>query len=309
MQHSREAFRKSILISGARTSLGTHFLFWQTRRVQRNLILIPDTRIELARKELLEQLLACAASYRISVSVEELAERFELVSSAVGTSELNELWHFPEFSDPEACSPPPAVEKELEEIHALLSFTKQHSVKRFIYVSSAYAAGRQSGAIPEQLHSLRRDFHNQFEENRCLAEHAIANYCRQHDIDYRIIRPSTVVGPSQTTLPGGFRGLLYSLTKIWSELAAGDSDSLRLNARPETTVNLIPVDHVVSDLDHLIASDFAGGPIYHVTSSHNPTVETLVAACRKVLGANVTVRYVEGEDASAELSFSSGYFS
>lgn len=313
MQYSTEASPKTILISGAATFPGTHFLFWQTRRAQRNLVLVSGATIETAREELLERLLACAASYRISVSPEELTQRFEVVPFSLETRELDELWHFPEFSDPEACSPPPASEKELEEIHALLSFTKQHGVKRFIHVSSAYAAGRQSGPIPEQLHSLPRDFHNQFEENRCLAEHAVANYCRQYDIDYRIVRPSIVVGPSQTALPGGSRGLLYSLTKVWTKLAAQGGEeprTLSLNAWPETAVNLIPIDHVIADLDHLIASDFAGGPVYHTTSSHNPTVEMLVAACRKVLGGNVTVRYVEGEGESGDqLPLASGYFS
>ena len=282
MQYPTEASRKSILISGAETPLGAHFAFWQSTRAQRNLILVSENT-EAARPKLLERLLACAASYRVSTSPEELAQRFEVVSSSLETNALDELWYFSPISDPESCSPLP--EGKTEDLQALLSFAKQHSVKQFIYVASAYAAGRS------------------------LEEQAITNYCRLHDLDYRIVRTSIVIGPSQTALPGGFRGLLYSLTKAWSELASreeGDLPELALNTRPETTVNLIPVDHVIADLDQLVASDFAGGPIYHVADSHNPTVEMLVAACRKVLGANVTVRYSDADDG---LSCVSGYLS
>src|ERR1043166_8072832 len=126
MQDPTEASRKSILISGAETSLGAHFVFWQSTRAQRNLILASEN-IEAARAKLLERLLACAASYRISVSAEELAQRFQLVSSSLETNAVDELWHF--SPDPESCSPLPAGETDLEE---LLSFGKKHSGNGFI---------------------------------------------------------------------------------------------------------------------------------------------------------------------------------
>jgi len=283
---------KSILLSGASTFLASHFLFWQTRRAQRNLILVADQPSEIIKKELCERLLSCAASYHISVAPEELTERFELVSASLTQSDpINEFWHFPE---------------EQEEIYEVLELARKHSVGRFIYVSSAYAAGRQSGVIPEQLHDLPREFHNQFEEQQSRAEHAVTNYCREHNIDYSIVRPSIVIGPSQTALCDGPRGFLYSLTKAWSDLG-GKQNSISLNAQPKTPINLIPVDHVISDLDKLIETNFAGGPIYHLTSFHTPTIETLIATCQKVLGTNVTVRYADSEATNNELPLLNGY--
>jgi pimeloyl-ACP methyl ester carboxylesterase len=287
-----KAFSKSILLSGASTVLASHFLFWQTRRAQRNLILVADQPSETIKKELCERLLSSAASYHISVAPEELTERFELVSASLTQSDpINEFWHFPE---------------EQEDIHEVLELARKHSVGRFIYVSSAYAAGRQSGVIPEQLHDLSREFHNQFEEQQCRAEHVVTNYCVEHNIDYSIVRPSIVIGPSQTALGDGPHGFLYSLTKAWSDLGEKQT-SISLNAQPKTPINLIPVDHVMADLDKLIETNFAGGPIYHLTSFHTPTIETLITTCQKVLGTNVTVRYADSEATNNELPLLDSY--
>ena len=287
---------KSILLSGASTLLGSHFLFWQTKRAQRNLILVADLPFENVRKELCDTLVSCAASYRSSVAPEEVSERFELVSASLlnQSDVINEFWHFPE-------------EQQSAEIHEVLELARKHAVGRFIYVSSAYAVGRQSGAIPEQLHELPREFHNHFEEQQCRAEHAVANYCREHNIAYSIVRPSIVIGPSQTALCDGPRGWLYSLTKAWSELG-GEQKSISLNAQPKTPVNFIPVDHVIADIDQLIETNFAGGPIYHLTSFYNPTVEMLITTCQKVLGTSVTVRYADSAAVNNELPVLNGYF-
>jgi len=278
---------KSILLSGASTLLGSHFLLWQTKRAQRNLILVADQPSEVISNELCDTLRSCAASYRSSVAPEELTRRFELVSASLlkPSDPINEFWHFPE---------------EQEEIHEMLELARKHSVGRFIYVSSAYAAGRQSGLIPEQLHSLPREFHNQFEEQQCRAEHAVTNYCREHGINYSIVRPSIVIGPSQTALCDGPRGWLYSFTKAWSDLGK-EQKSISLKAQPKTPINFIPVDHVMADLDQLIETKFAGGPIYHLTSFHNPTIEMLITTCQKVLGTSVTVRYTDSEATNNEL--------
>lgn len=286
---------KSILLSGASTLLGSHFLFWQTKRAQRNLILVADQPFDIISKELCDTLLSCAASYRSSVAPEELTRRFELTSASLlkQGEPINEFWHFPD-------------EQELERIDEVLELARKHSVGRFIYVSSAYAAGRQSGVIPEQLHSLPREFNNQFEEQQCRAEHAVTNYCREHNIPYSIVRPSIVIGPSQTALCDGPRGWLYSFTKAWSDLGK-EQKSISLNAQPKTPINFIPIDHVISDLDQLIETNFAGGPIYHLTSTHNPTIEMLITTCQKVLGTSVTVRYTDSETTHNELPLLSGY--
>jgi pimeloyl-ACP methyl ester carboxylesterase/nucleoside-diphosphate-sugar epimerase len=285
---------KSILLSGASTFLGSHFLFWQTKRAQRNLVLVADPS-ETISKELCDTLVSCAASYRSSAASEDLTRQFELVSASLSkqSDPINEFWHFPD-------------EQQSEDISEVLELARKHSVGRFIYVSSAYAAGRQSGLIPEQLHSLPREFHTQFEEQQCRAEHAVTNYCREHGINYSIVRPSIIIGPAQTALGDGPRGWLYSFIKAWSDLGK-EQKSISLNAQPKTPINFIPVDHAIADLNQLIETNFAGGPIYHLTSFYNPTIENLITTCQQVLGTSVTVQYTNSEATKNQLPLLNGF--
>jgi nucleoside-diphosphate-sugar epimerase/pimeloyl-ACP methyl ester carboxylesterase len=310
--------QKRLFISGATTFLGSHFLLWQARRSRTCAVLLEGNCKAEAEKQLQRVLAACAASYRSSFAPEEWGDLRRILLGSLSerrcgldqklTAELAldqpryEFWHFPESVDP-APQSNLSFKQELAAVRNALELARSLEAKRFVYISSAYAVGRQPGLVPESLHSLPGEFNNTFEELKCRAEHEIKSYCDSHNIDWRIIRPSSVVGPLCTSTTGGSRGLLYAVTKIFFDLYAErnkDLPALQV-AQPETAVNLIPVEHFIADLDYLMDSDFVGGPIYHVTSSYNQTVEALLNSIYRALHLNLSTRCVEAGDAGLQL--------
>lgn len=170
--------------------------------------------------------------------------------------------------------------------------------RRFIYISTAYTAGAEAGVFAEELHSPSRRFNNYYEESKCLAEHEVARRCGEAGLDFSILRPSIVVGPSTTLLPGGSDSGLYGFVREVATLAP----ALRARGRgvtilgdPEAPLNLIPIDHLLDDIATLIDGDFAGGPIYHLTSDSWVSVGETTRIVGEVLGAG-RVEVARGRD-------------
>src|SRR3569833_1498387 len=75
-------------------------------------------------------------------------------------------------------------------------------VRGFIYVSTAFVAGRSTGLVPEQLSPADRLFNNLYEESKSSAEHLLMQHYAAV-LSLRIMRPGIVVGPSTTLRTGG----------------------------------------------------------------------------------------------------------
>ena len=64
---------------------------------------------------------------------------------------------------------------------------------------------------------------------------------------------------------------------------------------PETKLNVAPVDEVMEDVRHLIRTDFAGGPIYHLTSDWWPPAHVCLVDLSKLLDTQTLVMRKRGE--------------
>jgi len=187
---------------------------------------------------------------------------------------INEFWHFATKSN---CADAETMRKQnLHGTRCALELARIIGAKRFVFFSTAFTVGRQLGPVPEQLHSLPREFHNSYEESLCQAEHEVASFCRAQKMDYRILRPSIVIGPSLTMKTGGCRLGLYGLINELYDLHANTLNHSPSSIRnPNSLLNLIPVDHLMADVNNLIDNNFPGGPIYHLTSTNNLTAGTV----------------------------------
>jgi len=146
----------------------------------------------------------------------------------------------------------------------------------FVYVSTAYTAGRRQGAIEERLHDLSAGFNNAYEESKARAEQAVADYCARAGLRFAILRPSIVIGPYATKSTGGSRTGLYGFLREVGRVGR----ALRALGRPVefrgdggTTCNLIPVDWFIDDILALLDEGLQNGGVYHNTLSRPPTID------------------------------------
>jgi thioester reductase-like protein len=142
-------------------------------------------------------------------------------------------------------------------------------VKRFVYVSTAFVCGRQSGLIEEELVPLHQEFSNGYEASKADAEHMLVAECERLDLPLTILRPSIVIGPRATQCAYGSETGLFSLIHavMWIRSSqSGQTKNLRIPACTDAEINFIPVDCVVSDMLALAKAGFGARCIYHLTS-------------------------------------------
>lgn len=134
----------------------------------------------------------------------------------------------------------------------------------------------------------------------CRAEHEIADFCEANKMDYRILRPSIVIGPSLTMKTDYQTGLSQLIRSLYQLQPALSNQPVSIVGTPDTSFNLITIDQLLEDVSYLIENDFAGGPIYHLTSTYNLTLDdvlyTILRGIRtdmgKDAGRGATPRYV-----------------
>lgn len=144
-------------------------------------------------------------------------------------------------------------------------------LQRFMYVSTAYVAGTQSGLIMEQS-PLTTQFYSLYEESKAEAERIV----RASELPFSVCRPGMIVGNSHTGRTRNFNTVYYVLKLMLQ-------GKLRcLPVSPDQTVNVIPVDDVASRVVILTLHPEAQGKTFHLTipADNLPKVGELVTEVR-----------------------------
>ena len=298
-----EEFKRTHFICGANSFLGSYFIYSRSEQPE-NFIVLEERSSQTETIEALQRRLeSCADSYRRQFKTEEWEGRISVVTGSgdeqsyvtdetsltlLRQAGIEYFWYF---------ASPRGHVKPMHSIRRALKLAHSISVKQFIYLSSAFTAGRQSGLVPEQLHTLPREFFNSDEETMCRAEHEVAGFCEASKMDYRILRPSIVIGPSLTMKTASQTGLSQLIRSLYQLQPALRNQPLSIIGASDTSFNLITIDQLLEDVSYLIENDFAGGPIYHLTSTFNLTLDdvlsTILRGIRTDLGrGDATPRYV-----------------
>lgn len=82
------------------------------------------------------------------------------------------------------------------------------------YVSTAYVCGNVTGTISESLgdRATPPEFHNPYEESKCLAEHRVAQWQRNTGRVATILRPSIVIKEGPTDSRSGYYAFASAIT-------------------------------------------------------------------------------------------------
>jgi len=275
---------KHIIVTGATGFLGGHFIrtylghfsaqvhalirgqnqFECQQKLQRNLDTVYQSYGEAASPSSVFQHIRCLCA---DIEQANLGLR-EPDLRQLTQQPIDEFWHFAASLNFEEDKAEKIFSQNVNGARNTLLLAKKLGAKRFIYISTAYTAGKLSGLIPETLHSVAQ-FNNTYEKSKFLAEKAVAELAQQLDIALTICRPSIVIGPEQTRQTGGTRDGLYGFIREMIKLKQvihGAPSLIRIRGNQDTLINFIPVDRVMADILELVENDFHQ-PIYHLCAT------------------------------------------
>jgi len=166
----------------------------------------------------------------------------------------------------------------------VIALATQMQAEAFHYVSTAYVAGSRTGEIPEQpiTNPVPREF---YEASKIAAERIVWNA----PIPTRIYRPTAIIGHHATySCAGPYTGV-YGLMRrvavhhrLRHRLDSG-RDPIRLVARGDLPLNLVPVDHVARELVE-IAHASTPHRVFHLSNPTPPNVGNTLRAIFTQLG-------------------------
>jgi nucleoside-diphosphate-sugar epimerase len=144
------------------------------------------------------------------------------------------------------------------------------SVANFIYMSTAYVAGKTQGVIDEKVVDVDRPTNNFYEKSKVLAEYYLLTFC---NAKLKILRPSIVIG-HRTTLAAasnsGLYGFIIDLSVFRRRFGKAleslqEHTPLKIVSVAEDTINLVPIDYVAESAITIGLSD-TDKTIFHLTN-------------------------------------------
>ncbi|MDC0681228.1 SDR family oxidoreductase [Sorangium atrum] len=180
----------------------------------------------------------------------------------------------------------------VEGTRRVLALAGQLGAGTFNYISTAYVAGRATGAIPE-VRSRGNATNNHYEQSKIDAETLVASWANGR---IRIFRPSIVVGHSRTlgaTSFSGCYGFFRQLVQFRGMIERTQKGLLsrspvRMRVDPDGDLNLVPVDAVVQEAVGIALQDACEG-VFHLTHPFPWKTGATVRAMFELLGMHAPI--------------------
>lgn len=292
---------KRVFVTGASGFIGSNFLLRALgQKVENAIVLSRSTAKRSAwdrvRDALHQANLACATA----VDVDSILRRIEVVEGDITQANLglstdrfsnfqtiDEVWHLAATLNYEKFNSEGIAATNVDGTENVLSFAKQIGAGCFNYISTAYVCGRMFGGIDERVQSQRPTFNNLYEESKYDAELLVHRMASDLALPTRIIRPSIVIGNSETYRRGSTTAGLYGFVKQMFSLKRAlerSTSQVRMFGDPDAMANFIPVDWVVDDLLRIMDASTAGIDVFHVTSDGGPNNYQLLEILKEELG-------------------------
>lgn len=325
----------NILLTGVTGFLGGHYLSWRVQLPGKIFVLVRADDHQQGWQRVYDSLQNAARSYAFDLASEqELQEKIICILGDMNrpncgispahlevlrTGKITSIWH---------CAANMAfLPKDREKLiatnvvgtEALMNIGKQIGIERFVYISTAYTAGALKGEIKEQLHDGSQQFGNCYEESKHLAEHAVANFCEQNNLNWTILRPSIVMGPIASKDSGGTRfggyGFVKSLYEM-QDVLKNIFNKIRLEIPEHTTVNMIPVDQIIFDMLYVESIGFGEQNIFHLSNTVHDLTRTSIRTFDDAVGTEALTFVTERDTPATSLEqvfdegtkFSRGYY-
>lgn len=288
------------LVTGATGFVGAALVLELLRRGSGSVVALVRPGRESAAERLSRALKAAAVAYgapelmgaieRRCVAVEGDVTRPGCGAPALPRRQYRRFWHSAAslaFEDRYAAE---IRAVNVDGTRSALDLAARAGVEVFNYVSTAYVAGARDGLVGAAPVVDARP-NNLYEASKIDAELAVAAERRFYA---RILRPSIVIGHSQTLAATTFSGMygflrrLFKFCRIMDRTERGllASRPLRICGDPEAALDLVPIDQVAAEVAGIGLADHEGAgacAYFHVNQAHPPTVGAVVVAMAAAL--------------------------
>ncbi len=124
------------------------------------------------------------------------------------------------------------------------------------YVGTAYVAGERTGLVLESELAVGQGYRNTYEQTKAEAEALVRS--RLGSLPGVILRPSIIVGDSQTGVTSSFKMMYWPLKiyarRLWKTVPG----------YPDAILDIVPVDYVAASVARLAFDDAALGSTVHL---------------------------------------------
>jgi thioester reductase-like protein len=131
-----------------------------------------------------------------------------------------------------------------------------HQLRSFAYVGTAYVAGERSDLVLENELAVGQRYRNTYEQTKAEAEALVRS--RLGSLPGVILRPSIIVGDSQTGVTSSFKMMYWPLKiyarRLWRTVPG----------YPDAVLDIVPVDFVASSVAQLLFDEAALGCTVHL---------------------------------------------
>ena len=133
---------------------------------------------------------------------------------------------------------------------------KARGIRSFSYVGTAYVAGQRTGLIREDELNVGQVFRNTYEESKSEAEALVRS--RFGSLPCTVLRPSIIVGDSQTGVTSSFKMMYWPLKiyarRLWRTVPG----------YPDAILDIVPVDFVAAAVARLAFDSAALSTTIHL---------------------------------------------
>lgn len=193
------------------------------------------------------------------------------------TEKLNKetltVWHLAAIYDL-AVKAEIAWDVNVEGTRQVNNFVRNHpSIKRYMYFSTAYVAGKREGLLLETELIRPDSFKNHYEETKFEAELLVE--ALKADLPVTIIRPGIVRGHSETGETIKFDGPYFFMNMIdrlkWMPI-------IPYVGKTKACINVVPIDYIINAVVYLSSKAEASGKTVHLTDPAPHPIEEVYAA-------------------------------
>jgi len=271
---------RCLFVTGATGALGKRFLRERLETTDDEVILLVRPKGRLTAEARARKILAAAglegpAAGRVEVVEGDVTEP----GLGLGAADLGALRRADEFHHIAALTDLSGDEEKFrranvdgtaEALRLAGDLCANGRLGRFFYFSTAYVPGsrRPYHATEDELAPDPAPV-NAYEASKHAAE-GLVRAAMAEGLPATIFRPSIVVGDSRTGEATDFN-VLYPLMRVFVHGLLGV-----LPARPEATMNLVPVDFVIRAAEAIGRRADSVGRTYHLVTEGPPSLETLL---------------------------------